>query len=204
MITGKSYVGSSTSLSKRFYNYYSIAFLNRVVENRSSAIYSALLKYGYSNFSLDILEYCELSQLIVKEQYYIDILEPKYNILKIAGSRLGTKHSESTKQLLRNAFKGRLFSEDSLDKMRVAAKLRVGKKTSFFGKMHSIETITKISMTKFSSIKVIDITTNSTKIFRGNLEAAKFLDMGESTLRRYKKRGKLYKNKYLIYNNSDV
>jgi len=37
----------------------------------SSAIYSALLKYGYSNFSLDILEYCEIDALIEREQYYI-------------------------------------------------------------------------------------------------------------------------------------
>jgi group I intron endonuclease len=96
-----------------------------------------LLKYGYSNFSLDIFEYCELNQLIVKEQYFIDMLKPKYNILKIAGSRLGTKHSEATKQLLSNVFKGRVFSEDSLEKMRVAAKLRVGKK-SFFGKTHTV------------------------------------------------------------------
>jgi group I intron endonuclease len=88
--------------------------------------------------------------------------------------------------------------------MRVAARLRVGNKTSFFGKTHSIETITKISMTKFSLVKVIDINTNTTKVFKGNLEAAKFLDMGESTLRRYKKRGKLYKNKYLICNSSGV
>jgi len=204
LIRGKSYIGSSVSLSGRFNNYYSLTFLNRKVEIGSSAIYSALLKYGYSNFSLDILEYCEPSQLIAKEQYYIDLLEPEYNILKTAGSWLGAKHSESTKQLLSNVFKGRVFSEDSLDKMRVAARLRVGNKTSFFGKTHSIETITKISMTKFSLVKVIDINTNTTKVFKGNLEAAKFLDMGESTLRRYKKRGKLYKNKYLICNSSGV
>lgn len=63
----------------------------------SSAIYSALLKYGYSNFNLDILEYCEPSILIQREQYYIDLLKPEYNILKVAGNRLGSKHSEATK-----------------------------------------------------------------------------------------------------------
>lgn len=45
-------------------------------------IYRALLKYSYSNFSLDILEYCELDVLIEREQYYINILKPEYNILK--------------------------------------------------------------------------------------------------------------------------
>jgi len=55
------------------------------------------LKYGYSNFSLDILEYCESDILIKREQYYTDLLEPKYNILKVAGTILGFKHSEATK-----------------------------------------------------------------------------------------------------------
>lgn len=41
-----------------------------------------LLKYGDSNFSLDIIEYYEPSVLIAREQYYIDLLKSKYNILK--------------------------------------------------------------------------------------------------------------------------
>jgi group I intron endonuclease len=141
-----------------------------------------------------------LNTLILREQYYIDILKPEYNILKVAGSRLGAKHSESTKQLLSNAFKGHVFSEYSLDKMRLAAKSRVGNKTSFYGKTHIIETIAKIPLKKFSLIKVIDTNTNTIKVFRGNLEAANYLDMGESTLRRYKRSGKLFKSRYYIGN----
>ena len=60
-------------------------------------IYKAILKYGYSNFSLEILEYCEPNLLISREQYYIDLLEPEYNILKIAYSSLGFKHSLYTR-----------------------------------------------------------------------------------------------------------
>jgi len=63
--------------------------LNKTI-SRTSIIYSALLKHGYDNFSLDILEYCEVDILIEREQYYIDILYPKYNILKVA-SRIGSK-----------------------------------------------------------------------------------------------------------------
>lgn len=96
-INGKSYVGSSIYLSKRFNNYYSSVFLNIKFFKENSGIYSAILKYGYSNFSLDILEYCESDILIKREQYYTDLLEPKYNILKVAGTILGFKHSEATK-----------------------------------------------------------------------------------------------------------
>lgn len=33
---------------------------------------------------------------IQREQYYLDLLKPDYNILKTAGSFLGFKHSEET------------------------------------------------------------------------------------------------------------
>jgi group I intron endonuclease len=40
----------------------------------------ALLKDGYSSFSLYILEYCDEKDLIQREQYYFDLLKPEYNI----------------------------------------------------------------------------------------------------------------------------
>ena len=52
---GKMYIGSSINLSKRFSQYLSIKFLNKELVNGKSKIYSALLKYSYSNFSLTIL-----------------------------------------------------------------------------------------------------------------------------------------------------
>lgn len=58
----------------------------------------ALLKYGYANFSLEILEYCEPSKCTEREQYYLDLLKPEYNVLPIAGSCLGYKHSEESKK----------------------------------------------------------------------------------------------------------
>jgi group I intron endonuclease len=49
-------------------------------------ISKAILKHGYSNFALQVLEYCEPSEAISREQYYLDIIQPEYNILKKAGS----------------------------------------------------------------------------------------------------------------------
>jgi group I intron endonuclease len=62
-------------------NYYNFSSLKIKVKG-SIIIYRALLKYGDSNFSLDIIEYYEPSVLIAREQYYIDLLKSKYNILK--------------------------------------------------------------------------------------------------------------------------
>jgi len=69
-------------------------------------IYRALLNNGYSNFSLAIIEYCEPENCLKREQYYIDLLKPEYNILKIAGSSLGHKHSQETRANMSEAKKG--------------------------------------------------------------------------------------------------
>jgi group I intron endonuclease len=52
-----------------------------------------LLKYGHSRFSLEILEYCSKDILLERENFYLSLLKPKYNILKYAYSMLGFKHS---------------------------------------------------------------------------------------------------------------
>lgn len=88
---GKCYVGSSINLSNRFYFYFNLKAM--LLTSKNSLIARALLKYGYSNFQLEILEYCDPSKCIEREQYYIDLLKPEYNILKLAGSRLGSKQS---------------------------------------------------------------------------------------------------------------
>lgn len=59
-------------------------------------INKALLKYGYSKFKLDILEYCDPKELAKREQHYMDHLYPEYNVLKTAYSSLGYKHTEKT------------------------------------------------------------------------------------------------------------
>ena len=55
-INGKSYIGSSISLTTRFLSYYNI---NHLISNKNMLINRALFKYGYSSFSLIILEYCD-------------------------------------------------------------------------------------------------------------------------------------------------
>jgi len=72
------------------------------------AICKSILKYGHGNFKLDILEYCSQDVLLKREQYYIDLLKPEYNILSIAGSTLGYKHREETLE----KFKTREFTTE--------------------------------------------------------------------------------------------
>lgn len=96
-MNGKSYVGSSVNLERRLKCYYNIYFLESGIKKRKSLIYSGLLKYGYANFTLEILEYCASFEVIPRELYFLDLLKPEYNLLLTAGSRLGSKHSEKAK-----------------------------------------------------------------------------------------------------------
>src|SRR5690606_35240368 len=97
--SGKKYVGSAINLNRRLYKYYSANYLN----NETTYISRAIREHGHSKFSLSILEYIDISNLskdeikkliLSKEQYYIDLLNPEYNILKNAGSILGFRHKE--------------------------------------------------------------------------------------------------------------
>jgi len=81
-------------------------------------IYRALLKDGYSGFRLEILEYCSIEELIDREQFFIDSTNPEYNILKVAGSSAGFKHSEASKDLKSLLAQGRKFSPETLLKMK--------------------------------------------------------------------------------------
>lgn len=74
-------------------SYFSIRNLKAEIKRSKSAIYRSIIKYGYSSFTLEVLEYCERSVVISREQKFIDLLKPDYNILKIAASSLGFKPS---------------------------------------------------------------------------------------------------------------
>lgn len=69
-------------------------------------ICKALLKHDLDNFSLSILEYCEPGQCLEREDYYIKLLKPEYNILQKAGSSLGIKRQDETRAKMSLAKKG--------------------------------------------------------------------------------------------------
>lgn len=90
LLSYKKYVGSSKNLRTRLYNYYNNKFLlKKITINKSnSKIYKALLEDGHKNFSLEILEYCDPSIKFIREQYYIDLLNPEYNMRRSSKNQL--------------------------------------------------------------------------------------------------------------------
>jgi predicted GIY-YIG superfamily endonuclease len=96
-INGKFYIGSAVDLQIRLAYYYSKKSMENSLKKSKSAIYSAILKHGQSNFKLEILEYCSSEKCIKLEQKHINFFKPEYNILQIAGSSLGVTRSGVTR-----------------------------------------------------------------------------------------------------------
>jgi hypothetical protein len=166
IVSGKSYVGSSTNLSIRFKNYFNISYLERESEKNNSKIYRALLKYGYSSFKVDIIEYCDPIIVIEREQYYLDNLKLEYNTLKIARYLDGFKLSAVTIKRMRLAKLGRKRDE--------ATKLKLSANTQAY------------------SITVSDNKTGETKLFTSVRQTAKFIGIHHSYLAKCLKTKKIY------------
>lgn len=66
------------------------------------------------NFS--IVELCEPEKCIEREQYYIDTLKPDMNISPTAGSSLGIKRTDETKEKQRQIKLGTKLSKESIEK----------------------------------------------------------------------------------------
>lgn len=129
-INNKVYIGSSNNIKSRFSHHR--ASLNKN-EHHSIHLQRAWNKYGADAFIFQVIEECEESVLLKREQYYMDYYKSYdfkygYNISKIAGRvvyvckednpRYGKPLSEETKAKLRAAHLGKPASEERKQKLR--------------------------------------------------------------------------------------
>ena len=196
-VNGNTYIGSSVNLARRFRVYYDFSFLSVRIANSKSRIYSAILKHGYSNFQLEILEYCTKENAISREQYYIDLYKPEYNLNSTAGSRLGSIYSEESRLKMSNSAKGRKHTEQSKNLLSLVNK---GINNPNFGKTHSKETKALISLARLgknfisesarykmskgtgTALRVLDLNTNETSIYTSITRAAEAMGVTQPGL----------------------
>ena len=144
---GKVYIGSAVNLFTRWRGHKSELRRGKHINKH---LQNAWNKDGEQNFLFEIVEEVqERENLIEREQRYIDILNPEYNICKFAGSNLGRRLSEETRQKMSEARKGekhpnfgKHLSEETRQKI---SQSRIGEKHPNFGKHCSEETRQKIS-----------------------------------------------------------
>jgi len=186
-ITGDIYIGQSVDLAERLKRYY---YPNYLEKNKSLLISRALMKYGHASFSTTILEYCEKSELNEREQYYLDNLEPDYNILKTAGSFLGYTFTDEDKVKISKGLKGIKRSEDTKELMRQKA----------LGRKPSEDVLLKISTLRGTPVNLYEkCDTSGFKLigsFVSHRKVATFLGMSHSTVLKYVNSGAIYKDRY--------
>lgn len=102
LINGKFYIGSTYNLRKRESQHWSKLKLNNHLNKKLQNSYN---KYGKSNFKFEVLQYCDIDSLLEMEQFYINKLNPFFNIRLFVESNRGIKTSDETKDKLRKAHK---------------------------------------------------------------------------------------------------
>lgn len=160
IINGKSYVGSSQDLAKRW-NLHRKDLVNK--SHHSQKLQRAWDKYGESVFVFDVIEYVfQKENLIKREQKYIDEFDAVgkgYNISPTAGNCAGIKRSAEFKNKVSAGMKGIKHSTEAIKKMSLS---KIGKKATqehrnkisalkmgnkyMLGKKHTEESIKKMCL----------------------------------------------------------
>ncbi len=153
MIDDHIYIGSTVDFKKRWRIHRSDLRKNIHVNRH---LQNAWNKYGENCFVFEKLETCLNKSFLTKlEQYYIDNLEPEYNICRNAGSVLGIRLSEEARQKISELQTGNKnvegkhwqWNEEAKAKMSIA---RRGSGNPFYGKTPSEEAKKKMSEAKKS------------------------------------------------------
>ena len=172
------YIGSAINLVKRKKRH--LDMLIRKTHSNTH-LQNAFNLYKESSFVFETIEYCEKEKLLEREQYWIDLYmvqgDSLYNIYLIAGSPLGSKHSEESKIKIGIKSKGRTAWNKGLsgwrskegtekfiasvkgkpswnkglkmsDEMRGKVSVSKMGNTNMLGKHHTEETKAKISQAK--------------------------------------------------------
>ncbi len=148
IINGKIYIGSSANIEERLIHHKS-----RLSRNCHENIYlqRSWSKYGKDAFELRIIYLVNVtSELLLYEQWFLDVLFPEYNIAKSSTApMLGKSHTEESKVKMsrnqtgkKNSFYGKHHTEEHKARRR---KQYSGINNSMYGKRHTEETKIRIS-----------------------------------------------------------
>jgi group I intron endonuclease len=155
----KVYVGSAVNIDIRWSRH---KYDLKEGKHHSQHLQSAWNKYGEQSFTFEAIEeVTNLEHLLAYEQVYLDFYKSYendrgYNIYRVAGSPLGTKHSEETRKKISEGNKGKkYYSEEARKKISESNKRRlVSEETRRkLSKLHKGQKRTEETRKKISEIK---------------------------------------------------
>lgn len=115
------YIGSAVNLKKRFYIH---LFRLRRNKHHSIKLQNHYNKYGESDLKYSIILTCKKEELIQKEQFFIDSLNPWFNCSPKAGSTLGIKHTKKARENMSKSHIGYKWTKEAITKRTLTVKNR--------------------------------------------------------------------------------
>lgn len=124
---GHRYVGSAANMAQRWGKHRRQLMADR---HHSPYLQRAWNKYGEDAFRFEVLEEWEPEFLVGIEQWWINMLQPEYNICPAARSSLGYHHTEVVRQKMSASRKGVVRGPYSAETGRNISAAKTGKKMS--------------------------------------------------------------------------
>lgn len=144
LLTNKVYIGSTENLEKRRRSHFSSL---KSGTHKNKKLQRSYDKHGKEAFVFEVILFCDKPSLIMYEQIVIDFFDAVnfgYNIKPQAGSTIGYKHSDESKQKMKEAWVGRVLPPKSEETGRKISEAKKGKKRGPL----SYETRMKMSLAK--------------------------------------------------------
>lgn len=203
VINSKVYIGSSINLSSRISDHY---YRLRTKTHKNIHLQNAWGKYKEENFSVEILEYSNLESVLVREQYYLDVilfaqeyigildqrlLKLGYNTTPTAEAPRNIKRSEAYKNNISLKAQARWGRMDETTRSELKIKFKLAK-------------LGKLAPHNYKKVKVINNQTNEVLVFNSVKGTADHYSIHPSHLSKTLSRGysiKMFKHLRFTYEN---
>lgn len=112
---GKMYIGSAVNIEKRFHAH---RYYLKLGQHASKRLQAAWGKFGSEGITFGVLEECSKDALGVREQYWVDLRKPAFNVRLEVGSNRGLKASKASRAKMSAARKAFLADPANLEAVR--------------------------------------------------------------------------------------
>jgi len=190
-ITNKRYIGSTINFGKRKSEHFRKLKYN---SHHSILLQNSYNKYGCDNFVFSIIELIDdNTKLLEREQYFLDLLKPEYNIcISSSAPMMGRKHSKETIEKLKTR-KVKRGKEHHLFGTKVKAETKEKQRLAKLGSKRNENTKAKIraaairnnnvsTLEKVRHLQRKKIKDSIGNVFQSLIECAKFHEISPATV----------------------